>query len=53
MALDEDKGNLMTLELMAPDQPQAIRLGKLFEKRAEELYSLTMMALLDGEDEEE
>ena len=53
MALDDDKGNLMTLELMAPDQPQAIRLGKLFEKRAEELYSLTMMALLDGEDEEE
>ena len=47
MALDDEKGNLMTLELMAPDRTQAVRLGKLFEKKAEELYSLTMMALLD------
>ena len=53
MVLDDEKGNLMTLELMAPDQRQAARLGRLFEKRAEELYSLTMMALLDGEDSDE
>ena len=52
MALDDEKGNLMTLELMAPDQQQAIRLGKLFEKRAEELYSLNMMALLEEDTEE-
>lgn len=51
MALDDETGNLMTLELMAPDQRQAVRLGKLFEKKAEELYNLTMTELLDEEDE--
>ena len=53
MALDDEKGNLMTLELMAPDSGQAVRLSKLFEKRAEELYSLMMMALLDEDFAEE
>ena len=51
MALDDEVGNLMTLELLAPDQRQAVRLGKLFEKKAEELYNLTMNELLDNEDE--
>ena len=51
MALDDEMGNLMTLELMAPDQRQAVRLSKLFEQKAEEVYSLTMTALLDDEDE--
>ena len=51
MALDDESGNLMTLELMAPDSRQAVRLGKLFEKKAEEVYNLVMMELLD-EDEE-
>ena len=50
MALDDDSGNLMTLELMAPNQRQAVRLGQLFESRAEELYSLTMTCLLEEED---
>ncbi len=52
MSLDDEKGNLMTLELMAPNQQQAIRLGKIFEKKAESLYSLTMMALLEDEEED-
>jgi hypothetical protein len=51
MSLDDEIGNLMKLELMAPDQRQAVRLSKLFEKKAEEIYNLTMMALLDEEDE--
>ena len=51
MSLDDEMGNLMTLELMAPDQRQAIRLGKLFEKKAETVYNLTMAELLDEEDE--
>jgi len=51
MALDDDQGNLMTLELMAPDQRQAVRLCKLFEKKAENVYNLTMAELLDEEDE--
>lgn len=51
MSLDDEMGNLMKLELMAPDQRQAIRLCKLFEKKAEDVYNLTMTELLDGEDE--
>ena len=50
LALDDDVGNLMTLELMAPNQRQAVRLAQLFESRAEELYSLTMTCLLEEED---
>lgn len=51
MSLDDEMGNLMKLELMAPDQRQAMRLCKLFEQKAEEVYNLTMTELLDGEDE--
>ncbi len=51
MSLDDEEGNLMTLELMAPNQRQAVRLGKLFEKKAEAVYNLTMAELLDDEDE--
>ena len=51
MSLDDEFSNLMTLELMAPDQRQAVRLGKLFEKKAEAIYNLTMAELLDEEDE--
>ncbi len=50
MALDDEKGNLMTLELLAPNQRQAVRLGRLFEKKAELIYNLTMTELLDEED---
>lgn len=51
MSLDDESGNLMTLELMAPNQRQAVRLGKLFERKAEAVYNLTMAELLDDEDE--
>ena len=51
MALDDEAGNLMTLELMAPNQRQAVRLGRLFERKAEAIYNLTMAELLDEEDE--
>ena len=51
MALDDELGNLMTLELLAPNQRQAVRLGRLFEKKAEILYNMTMAELLDDEDE--
>ena len=50
LSLDDEAGSLMTLELAAPDQRQAVRLGKLFEKKAEEVYSVVMMTLLDEED---
>ena len=48
MSLDDESGNLMTLELLAPNQRQAIRIGKVFEKKAETLYNLTMAELLDN-----
>ena len=51
LSLDDEMGNLMTLELMAPDQRQAVRLSRLFENKAENVYSLVMTELLDGEDE--
>lgn len=51
MSLDDETGNLMTLELVAPNQRQAIRLSRLFEKKAESVYNLTMMELLDDEED--
>ncbi len=51
MSLNDETGSLMTLELMAPDQRQAVRLSKLFERKAEAVYNLIMTELLDGEDE--
>lgn len=53
MALDDEMGNLMTLELLAPTQRQAVRLGKIFEKKAEIIYNLTMTELLEDEEENE
>ena len=52
MALDDEVGNLMTLELLAPNQRQAVRLSKLFERKAENIYNLTMAELLDEDDKE-
>lgn len=53
MSLDDEQGNIMTLELMAPDQRQAVRLGRLFEKKAENVYNLILAELLDEEETEE
>ena len=49
MALDDEMGNLMTLELVAPNQRQAVLLSKRFEAKAEMIYNLTMTELLDEE----
>ena len=51
LSLDDEFGNLMTLELVAPDQRQALRLSKLFENKAEIIYNQTMTTLLEDEDE--
>ena len=51
MSLDDEQSNLMTIELVAPNQRQAVRLSKRFEAKAEIIYNLTMTELLD-EDEE-
>lgn len=53
MALDDEMSNLMTLELVAPDQRQAVRLSKRFETKAELIYNLTMTELLEEEETEQ
>ena len=53
MSLDDEMGNLMTLELLAPNQRQAVRLCKLFEQKAEMVYNMTMTVLLEDEESEE
>ncbi len=53
MALDDEMGNLMTLELVAPNQRQAVRLTKSFESKAELIYNLTMTELLEETQEGE
>ena len=47
LGLDDDVGSLMTLELMAPSQPQARRLAAAFHDHAEELFQSIMNLLLD------
>ena len=51
MSLDDEQGNLMTLELTAPDSRQAVRLSRLFEQKADDVYKMTMTVLLDDEEE--
>ena len=51
LSLDDETSNLMTLELMAPNQRQAVRLSRLFEKRAEDTYNMVMTVLLNEEDD--
>ena len=43
----DEKGNLMVLELMAPDKAQARYLEKGFQEKAEILYNMLMTELLD------
>ncbi len=49
MTLDDDKGRLMTLELAAPNQPQAAAMARTFRKNAELIYNLLLEDLLDEE----
>ena len=51
MSLDDEKSNLMTIELVAPNQRQAARLSKSFEAKAEIIYNMTMAELLEEEEE--
>ncbi len=50
MTLDDEVGNLMKLELTAPNHRQALRLGRLFEEKGEMTYNLIMTQLLDTEE---
>ena len=52
MSLNDEVGQLMTLELQAPNSRNAAHLAKLFESKAENVYSLIMMELLDEDSED-
>ncbi len=51
MTLDDETGNLMNLELMAPSRRQALRLSGLFEQKAEQVYNLVIEQLLEESEE--
>ena len=53
MTLDDETGNLMNLELMAPNRRQAIRLSRLFEQKAEQVYNLVIAELLSADEQED
>ena len=50
MILDDDKGNLMTLDLLAVSQEQAARLAERFRAQPEKLYLKILQALLEEEE---
>ena len=52
MTLDDDGGNLLTLELLCPSREQADRLIAGFKARPERVYN-EVLELLTGKDEEE
>lgn len=47
MGLDDELGNLMTLELMAPTQTQGRRLGEAFRQQADTLFQTVMQLLTE------
>lgn len=51
MTLNDSSGTLMTLELAAPSQRQAIRMGKLFDSRADVIYNSILTQLSEAETE--
>ena len=52
LMLDDTRGRLMTLELMAPSQSQAALMARSFQENAEVVYRLLLEDLLEDGDEE-
>lgn len=52
MTLDDDGGNLLTIELLCPSQTQAERLIAGFKSKPERVYNEVLEALTSGEEEE-
>ncbi len=48
MTLDDDSGNLLTIELLCPSEPQADRLIAGFREKPEQVYNEVLEALTDG-----
>lgn len=47
MVLDDDAGNVMTLQMAAPDQQQAAAIAQRFQQNPEVVYHAVLSALLD------
>lgn len=50
MCYNDAHGRLMTLDLTAPSQPQAVKLTKAFRDKAEIIYNLLLSDLLEDEE---
>ena len=50
MTLNDEVSNLMVLELVAPSRKQAMRLGRRYEEKAEQLYKLILNNLSEDND---
>lgn len=50
MILDDDKGNLMTLDILTVSESQASRLAERFRAQPEKLYLGVLQVLLDEDD---
>ena len=47
MIMDDDAGNLLTLQMAAPDRQQATEFAQRFQKHPEALYHAVLSVLLD------
>lgn len=52
MVLDDDTGNLMTLDMLAPDAHLGMRLAEAFQNKADSLYNLLLDHLLQEKAEQ-
>lgn len=50
MILDDDKGNLMTLDILTVSEEQAARLAERFRTQPEKLYLGVLQVLLEGDE---
>lgn len=50
MVLDDDSGNIMTLDMLAPDSKQGTLLAENFQANAEKIYNVVLTALLNEKD---
>jgi hypothetical protein len=48
MILDDDTGNIMTLDMLAPDHKQGQLLADSFRNKADQLYDILLSTLLDS-----
>lgn len=53
MTLDDEGGNIMTIELLCVNEDQAARLSEGFQAKPERVYNEVLAALLDKEDAKE